>query len=103
MNVKIGFRQLVNRLTGFSTPIFSLSWNPPESESQVAEHVITFIEDHRVVLPRDVIVNFLVLVKLASESDPISMSPITDLITEIRYYLTKEYNNFHEIVICLRG
>jgi len=43
------FLELANRVTGFSIPIFGVSWNPPKLERKVAEDVITFLEDRRVL------------------------------------------------------
>jgi len=43
------FTEIVNRLTGFSTPIFGMSWNPPEAERKTARRVLTYLEDRRVL------------------------------------------------------
>lgn len=43
------FPEIAKRLTGFSTPVFGVSWNPPESERAVAKRVITQLEDRRVL------------------------------------------------------
>ncbi len=43
------FAEIANRVTGFSTPIFGVSWNPPESERAVAKRIITQLEDRRVL------------------------------------------------------
>lgn len=43
------FKEIAKRLTGFSSPIFGVSWNPPESESNVAKRVIAELEDRRVL------------------------------------------------------
>ena len=43
------FKDIANRLTGFSTPVFGLSWNPPESDSKVAKRIILELEDRRVL------------------------------------------------------
>lgn len=43
------FKEIAKRLTGFSTPIFGASWNPPESETSVAKRVISELEDRRVL------------------------------------------------------
>lgn len=43
------FSEIAKRVTGFSTPIFGVSWNPPESECTVAKRIITQLEDRRVL------------------------------------------------------
>lgn len=43
------FQEIIERLTGFSTPIFGVQWNPPESQRAVARRVIAFMEDRRVL------------------------------------------------------
>jgi hypothetical protein len=43
------FKQIINRLTGLSTPVFGISWNRPQSHITVARNVITFLEDRRVL------------------------------------------------------
>lgn len=47
--MKISFRKLVNRVTGFELPIIGggISWNPPTSDVEVAEQLITYLEDRR--------------------------------------------------------
>jgi hypothetical protein len=42
------YKEIVSRLTGFSIPIFGVSWNPPPAEISVARRVIAFLEDRRV-------------------------------------------------------
>ena len=39
------FSEILNRLTGISTPIVGISWNPPPLEVNIARKVITFLED----------------------------------------------------------
>jgi len=41
------FKEIANRITGISIPVFGISWNPPKLEKQIAEKVITFLEDKR--------------------------------------------------------
>jgi hypothetical protein len=42
------YKEIINRLTGFTTPIFGVSWNPPAADRTVARRVIAFLEDRRV-------------------------------------------------------
>jgi hypothetical protein len=41
------FKKIAKRLTGISTPVFGVSWNPPESDCEIARKLITFFEDRR--------------------------------------------------------
>jgi hypothetical protein len=43
------FKEVASRLTGFSVPVFGVSWNPPEPEVTVARRVLVFLEDRRVL------------------------------------------------------
>ena len=43
------WKEVVSRLTGFSVPIFGVSWNPPEAEVAVARRVVAYLEDRRVL------------------------------------------------------
>lgn len=43
------FKEVLARLTGLSSPVFGVSWNPPELHIQVARRVIAFLEDRRVL------------------------------------------------------
>jgi len=43
------FKELLNRLTGISVPIFGVSWNPPEIEVTKARRIIAYLEDRRVL------------------------------------------------------
>lgn len=42
-------RQILNRLTGISTPVFGVSWEPSVSDVDAARRVIVFLEDRRVL------------------------------------------------------
>ncbi len=43
------FKEILARVTGLSSPVFGVSWNPPEPEVRVARRVVTFLEDRRVL------------------------------------------------------
>jgi hypothetical protein len=43
------FKEIVNRLTGISCPIFGISWNPSETDRAIAQRAVTFLEDRRVL------------------------------------------------------
>jgi hypothetical protein len=43
------FKEIANRLTGISCPVFGVSWNPVEAEVTKARRVISFLEDRRVL------------------------------------------------------
>jgi hypothetical protein len=43
------FREIAKRITGFSTPIFGVSWNPDNTERDIARKVISYLEDRRVL------------------------------------------------------
>lgn len=79
--MKIPFKNLIKRLTGFSTPIFGISWDPPESERDIARKLIIYLEDKRVLYyPFDM-------------EDP---QYVVSSILEIRKYLTKTLQNLSE-------
>lgn len=43
------FKELASKLTGFSTPFFGVSWQPPETERKAAKTVVNYLEDRRVL------------------------------------------------------
>lgn len=45
--MKIPFRKIAKNLTGISTPIFGVSWQPTENEQDVARKLLVFLEDRR--------------------------------------------------------
>jgi hypothetical protein len=49
VGMKVPFKNIFGRITGVSTPWFGVSWTPPKSEQVVAQRVVTFLEDRRVV------------------------------------------------------
>lgn len=44
---KVKFKELASRITGFSIPVFGVSWNPTKSERNVIRELILFLEDRR--------------------------------------------------------
>ena len=85
---------LLSKITGFSTPIFGIQWQPPHRERVIAERVLTFLEDKRVLYPQNINYN---LVHMKSDY------PIKSVL-QIREYLTKEMQgiprdcNLHKIL-----
>jgi hypothetical protein len=43
------YKEVLSHLTGFSVPIFGVSWNPPKPEVKTARKVLAFLEDRRVL------------------------------------------------------
>ena len=69
------FSEVAKRLTGFSTPIFGVSWQPPEAEVAVARRVVNFLEDRRMLFnPYELEV----------------AEHCVDSVVEIRHFLTAE-------------
>jgi hypothetical protein len=81
----VKFREIASRLTGISSPIFGVSWNPPAAEVTVARRVIAFLEDRRVLF--------------ADESIEILGHCVTSVI-ELRHYLTSEIQQLTDGELC---
>lgn len=47
------FSEIANRLTGLSSPILGVSWQPGELEVSAARRVVAFLEDRRVLYAPD--------------------------------------------------
>lgn len=50
--MKTSYQQIVkvfNRITGLSIPIFGVSWNPPPAEVVIADKLLSFLSDRRVL------------------------------------------------------
>ena len=47
------FTEIANRLTGISTPLLGVSWQPNDLEVSAARRVIAFLEDRRVLYAPD--------------------------------------------------
>ncbi len=42
--------EIIRRITGFSTPVFGISWEPPQLERDEAQKLLTLLEDQRLLL-----------------------------------------------------
>jgi hypothetical protein len=49
MKSRLLFSQIASKITGFTTPVFGISWEPPKNEQVIAKSVVTFLEDRRVL------------------------------------------------------
>jgi len=45
--MKVPFKKIAKSLTGISTPVFGISWNPPETEREIVRKLLVFLEDRR--------------------------------------------------------
>ncbi len=70
--------EIMKRLTGISCPLFGLSWNPPESQKNIARKIIIYLEARRV---------------LYSAYEYECVYPCVQSVIEIRNYLTTELSN----------
>jgi hypothetical protein len=75
------FKEVINRLTGISTPVFGVSWSPPDIEVTKARRVIRFLEDRRV---------------LYNPSEMETPDYCVQSVLEIRRFLTQELNSLDE-------
>lgn len=44
---KVSFKKVAGSITGISTPIFGVSWNPPKDKRDVVRDLVTYLEDRR--------------------------------------------------------
>jgi len=49
----VRFSEVASRLTGVSTPIFGVSWQPPQSDVDAVKRTLVFLEDRRVLYAPD--------------------------------------------------
>jgi len=45
--MKTTFKKIAKSLTGISTPVFGISWNPPTPDRDIVRKLIVFFEDRR--------------------------------------------------------
>lgn len=46
---RMKYKEVLSRITGFSVPVFGVSWNPAQPEITIARKVLAFLEDRRVL------------------------------------------------------
>jgi hypothetical protein len=46
----VKFTDVLRRITGVSTPVFGISWNPPVSEREEVRKLIVYLEDRRALI-----------------------------------------------------
>ena len=44
---RVPFLEVARRITGISTPVFGVSWNPPEEKREIVRSLVAFLEDRR--------------------------------------------------------
>lgn len=44
---RIPFADIARRITGITTPVFGVNWEPPESKRDVVRRLVAFLEDRR--------------------------------------------------------
>jgi hypothetical protein len=71
----MNYKEILARLTGFSVPVFGVSWKPAEPEIAVARRVIAYLEDRRL---------------LYNPFDLEVLDFCLDSVLEIRKFLTQE-------------
>jgi hypothetical protein len=75
------FKDIASQITGFSTPIFGISWNPSKTEKAIAKSVINFLEDKRV---------------LYNPSELETPDHCVTSVIEIRHFLTEKANDLDD-------
>lgn len=71
---------ILSRLTGVSTPVGGVSWDPPESQREAATRVLAYLEDRRV---------------LYSPTELEVPQHCVDSVLEIRRFLSSEIGKLH--------
>jgi hypothetical protein len=58
---KISFNAIASKITGLSTPVFGVSWNPPPDKREIVRDLINFLEDRRALYnPFDIEIEYQV-------------------------------------------
>jgi len=50
---RTSFKKIALSITGLSTPVFGVSWNPPRDKRDIVRRLVTFLEDRRVLYQPD--------------------------------------------------
>lgn len=71
------FQEILKRLTGLSSPVFGVSWNPENTSRDIARRTILFLEDRRVLYnpsemedPRHCVISILEIRKFLTNQIP---------------------------------
>ena len=82
MKSRLLFREIASKITGFTTPVFGISWEPPKNERETAKSIVTFLEDRRV---------------LYNPTELESPHHCISSVVEIRHFLTEKIDNLDQI------
>lgn len=77
----ISFKKIAKSFTGFSTPIFGVSWKPPKLEREIVRNLFIYLEDKRV---------------LFYPFDMENPNHVVESVLEIRKHLTEILQNLDE-------
>jgi len=84
--MKISFTKLAKSINGISTPLFGVSWNPPELDRNIARRILIYMEDRRALY------------------DPMEIDRpewVFDSVQEIRKFLTDIIANLDNVELAL--
>ncbi|GAB4279763.1 MAG: hypothetical protein Kow0068_03850 [Marinilabiliales bacterium] len=104
--LQLTYQEIKSRLTGFSIPIFGISWQPDESEINIAKRIIVELEDRRVLyspyvleVPRYCIISILEIRKiLTSEISKLKQnSELYNNLQLLRAACRKFLDDIHQI------
>jgi hypothetical protein len=77
----LSFKKIIKSINGISTPIFGISWKPPESDCEIVRKLFLYLEDRRVLYyPYNMEMPYYV----------------TESILNIRKYLTEQILGFEK-------
>lgn len=103
---KVPFKKVLQRLTGFSTPVFGISWEPPKLECEIVQRFFIFLDDRRVLsepnkseVPRYAIQSVIeIRERLNQELDTVDISsPLAQSLLSMRTACRKFLDNTQRI------